>query len=152
MINKFPKLAVVLTTLALSACASGDYDLSDKNQFVSEFYAEVEQINAVEFDSQAGEAAVAGGVWGAIENADGNRENILGGAILGALFGGVITSIFEGSKEGYEYYLHAVDGDEVIVVLDHGPAEVGDCVRVRMSNEVKVYSADSRFCSRDQDY
>lgn len=121
MNNKLRNFAVALTSLALSACASGDYDLSDKNQFVSEFYAEVELINAVEFDSQAGEGAVAGGIWGAVENADSNRENIIGGAILGALFGGIITSIFEGSKEGYEYYLHAVDGDEVIVVLDHDP-------------------------------
>ncbi|MDC0603160.1 hypothetical protein OAP14_09075 [Aliiglaciecola sp.] len=149
MTHYLPKLAAVAPILFLSACASGDYRQSDRNEYVTVFYAEVDQIHDVAFDSQAGEAVAVGGVWGALENADGDRGDIIGGAIVGAVFGGIINAIFEGSTKGYEYYLTAVDGDSVMVVLDHDPAEVGECVRVVMTRKVTVDLADKSHCSTD---
>lgn len=136
--------------LMLTGCATHDYEYEDRNQFVTEFYAHVEQVYPIEFESEVGRTAVTWGLWGALENSHGNRSQILGGAIAGALLGGVITSLFEGSNQGYEYYLRATDGDQVVVVLDHYPADVGECVRVRMSNTVKVYSTNQPNCAQDE--
>ncbi|GAB5379210.1 MAG: hypothetical protein Alis3KO_11970 [Aliiglaciecola sp.] len=142
-------VSTLISVFFLAGCASYDYEHGDRNQYVTEFYAQVEQVYPIKFDSEVGEAAVAWGLWGALENSHGDRGDILGGAIVGALLGGAITSLFEGSNQGYEYYLRAVDGDQVIVVLDHFPADAGECVRVRMSRNVKVYATSHYHCEQD---
>ncbi|WJG08648.1 hypothetical protein [Aliiglaciecola sp. LCG003] len=146
-----PWLSVSLPFL-LSCCATSHDNYADRNQLVTDFYAHVEAINDVEFESQVGESMAVWGLWGALENAHGNSADMLVGATVSAFFGGLITALSEGPRYGYEYHLLAVDGDSVIVVLDYFPAEEGQCVRVRMANSVSVKATDAGFCYSDDEY
>lgn len=143
-----PRLLITFVTLLLMAgCVStGGVDRKDKNQFVVEFFAEVKSVNKVKFRSHAGKAIAIGAAVGAASQSDEDRESIFGGAIIGGIVGGVFSAIFEGSPDGYEYELAAVDGDDVKVIVDHNPATVGECVEVRVSGTVSLVLTEQANC------
>ena len=93
-----------------------------------------------------------GAFIGALENSDGDRGDIIGGAVVGGFLSGLLTSIFEGSTTGYEYQLHAIDGDSVTVVSDHFAADLGDCVKVRVAGEVTIEKRPLEFCQYEDEY
>lgn len=137
------KLSVVTATIFglffLSSCANSNHvDHQAKNQFVTEFYAWVENVEKIKFKSHVGEGAAIGAVDGLLDNMGGNREDMLAGVIIGGLFGGLLTAIFEGDTKGYEYQLAAVDGDLVSVIADNKAAEQGQCVSVRVAGDVRI--------------
>ncbi|PKG97305.1 hypothetical protein [Paraglaciecola sp. MB-3u-78] len=51
---------------------------------------------------------------------------------------GLLTSLFEGDTNGYEYPLAAVDGDLVSVISEDKSAEQGQCVSVRVAGDVRI--------------
>lgn len=136
--------------LCLSGCAAHHGSrYTQANQFVTEFYAFVENVRSVEFESNVGPSIAYGALHGAVEGAYyGDRHDILAGAIIGGVFSGLITALFEGNTDGYEYQLQAIDGDIVTVVLDYDPANIGDCVRVRVAGSVDVYWQEDEVCLR----
>ena len=92
----------ILGLFLLSACANSNHvDHQAKNQFVTEFYAWVENVEKIKFKSYAGEGAAIGAVDGLLSNSRGNSQDMLGGAIIGGLFGGLLTALFEGDTSGY---------------------------------------------------
>jgi hypothetical protein len=137
------KLSVVASTMLgmffLSSCANSNHvDHQAKNQFVTEFYAWVENVEKIKFKSYVGEGAAIGAVDGLLSNARGNRQDMLAGGIIGGLFGGLLTALFEGNTNGYEYQLSAVDGDIVSVIAQHKAAQKGQCVSVRVAGDVRI--------------
>ena len=137
------KISVIAATIfgmiILSACANSSHvDRQAKNQFVTEFYAWVENVQSIKFKSQAGEGAAVGAVDGLLHNVGGNSGDMLAGAIIGGLFGGLLTALFEGNTRGYEYQLAAVDGDLVSVIVEDKAAEQGQCVSVRVAGDVQI--------------
>jgi hypothetical protein len=137
------KLSVVALTMLgmffLSSCANSNHvDHQAKNQFVTEFYAWVENVEKIKFKSFVGEGAAIGAVDGLLSNARGNRQDMLAGGIIGGLFGGLLTALFEGNTNGYEYQLSAVDGDIVSVIAQHKAAQKGQCVSVRVAGDVRI--------------
>jgi outer membrane lipoprotein SlyB len=137
------KLSVVPPTILglflLSACANSNHTSHKaKNQFVTEFYAWVENVEEIKFKSYVGEGAAVGAVDGLLNNARGNSQDMLAGAIIGGLFGGLLTALFEGNTNGYEYQLAAVDGDLVSVIAEDKAAEQGQCVSVRVAGDVRI--------------
>jgi hypothetical protein len=145
------KLSVVPSTLLgmffLSACANPNHvDHQAKNQFVTEFYAWVENGEKIKFKSHVGEGAAIGAVDGLLNNARGNSQDMLAGAIIGGLFGGLLTALFEGDTNGYEYQLAAVDGDLVSVIAQNKEAEEGQCVSVRIAGDVRIRLAPMVAC------
>jgi len=137
------KLSVVPPTILglflLSACANSNHASHQaKNQFVTEFYAWVENVEEIKFKSYVGEGAAVGAVDGLLNNARGNSQDMLAGAIIGGLFGGLLTALFEGNTNGYEYQLAAVDGDLVSVIAEDKAAEQGQCVSVRVAGDVRI--------------
>lgn len=142
--SKWGFSAVVLVSL-LSGCASSDgVPRHSANQFVTVFYARVNDITPIEFESYAEEAAAMGAVEGALYNF--GDDDMLGSMIFGALFSGLVVSAFEGDREGFEYGLNAMDGDYVKVTLEDFVASEGDCVVVRVSGDVNVHLADESYC------
>ena len=147
MQSKFNFIPLIIGLAMLNGCAnSNDYDMKAKNQFVTEFFALVKDVEKVKFKSFAGEGMAVGAVGGALENAQGNREDMLAGAIVGAFVGGLLTAIFEGSTTGYEYQLQAVDGDVVNVIVDKKAANEGDCVIVRVAGDVRISKMPLDLC------
>lgn len=131
----------------LNACAQSNHvDHSAKNQFVTEFYAWVESVEKVRFKSYVGEGAAVGAVDGLLHNVHGNSEDMLAGVIVGGVFGGLITALFEGNTVGYEYELEAVDGDLVSVIVEKKAAAVGQCVRVRVAGDVRIRLVQEAQC------
>ncbi len=143
--------SLILLALGLTSCTNThELSNSDRSQFVTEFYAYVYNVHEVEFESQAEEAALTWGLWGALENSHGNRSDIFAGAIVSAVLGGMITSFMEGPNDGFEYQLDAIDGDRVTVVVDYYPADPGDCVMVRVAGKVDIYAQPKEFCEDEQ--
>ena len=137
------KFLVVVTNLIavifVAGCANSHHvSVHAKNQFVTEFYAWVENVEEIRFQSNVGENAAIGAVDGLLSNSWGNRQDMLAGALIGGLFGGIVTAIFEGNTTGYEYQLAAIDGDTVSVIVEHKPANYGQCVQVRMAGDVRI--------------
>jgi len=137
------KISVVTSTMLgiffLSACANSNHASHQaKNQFVTEFYAWVENVEKIKFKSYVGEGAAVGAVDGLLSNVRGDSQDILAGAIIGGLFGGLLTALFEGNTNGYEYQLAAVDGDLVSVIAEDKSAEQGQCVSVRVAGDVRI--------------
>jgi hypothetical protein len=145
----FSLASVTLCGGLLAGCANSEHiDHQAKNQFVTEFYALVEDVEKVKFKSHVAEAAAIGAADGFLHNIHGNRDNMLGGALIGALFGGIITAIFEGGTTGYEYQLAAIDGDLVNVIVDDKEAIQGECVKVRVAGDVRMYPKPMSYCDR----
>ena len=139
MLNLSAICSTILGAIFLSACANPNHvDHQAKNQFVTEFYAWVENVEKIKFKSYVGEGATVGAVDGLLSNSRGNSDDMLAGAIIGGLFGGLLTALFEGDTNGYEYQLAAVDGDLVSVIAENKTAEQGQCVSVRVAGDVRI--------------
>lgn len=137
----------LLIGLGLNGCASSDdFDRRAENQFVTEFFAYVENVTPVRFKSYVGEGMAMGAIGGVLERADGNSEDMLAGGIAGALVGGLFTALFEGSSKGFEYQLKAVDGDVVTVIVGKKEASEGDCVSVRVAGDVRMTKQPLILC------
>ena len=138
--HKFPIVSsTILGIFLLSACANSNHASHQaKNQFVTEFYAWVENVEKIKFKSHVGEGAAIGAVDGLLNNGRGNSQDMLAGAIIGGFFGGLLTALFEGNTNGYEYQLTAVDGDLVSVIAEDKAAERGQCVSVRVAGDVRI--------------
>ena len=147
MQRKLMFLPLMLGLATLYGCAnSNDYDRQAKNQFVTEFFALVENVEKVRFKSYVGEGMAVGAVDGLLNSSRGNRDDMIAGAIVGAFFGGLLTAVFEGSTSGYEYQLQAVDGDIVNVIVDKKAANEGDCVIVRVAGDVRISKIPIDLC------
>lgn len=145
-------LPAMIAVVLLSACASSDgMHNSSRNQVISEFYATVENVDTVKFESHVGEGAAIGAVDGFISNVYGDSRDRLFGAVWGAFFGALVTSIVEGDTTGYRYQLHALDGEYLTVVLDDKDAHLGDCVIVTLAGEVylELVSPDNCYVYDD---
>lgn len=141
-----------LSVSLLNGCATHGINNADRNQFVTEFYAIVSDIEQVRYQSYVGPAIAVGAMGGALEESDGDTGDIVGGAIVGGILSGVVAALFEGSNKGYEYQLDAIDGDRIRVMLDYHPAQLGDCVIVRVSGSVEVRRQPIERCDGDEAY
>ena len=103
-------------------------------------------MEEIRFKSYVGENATLGAIDGLLSNVQGNRHDMFAGALIGGLFSGFITAIFEGNTKGFEYQLAAVDGDFVSVIVENKPAQLGQCVSVRMAGDVQIRLAPEASC------
>jgi hypothetical protein len=139
--------STILGIFFLSACANSNHvDHQAKNQFVTQFFAWVENVEKIKFKSHVSEGAAIGVVDGLLNNARGNSQDMLAGAFIGGLFGGLLTALFEGNTNGYEYQLAAVDGDIVSVIAEYKAAEQGQCVSVRIAGDVRITLESMAAC------
>ena len=116
------------------------------NQFVTEFYAWVDNVETVQFDSDVEENVLIGATHGAISGAVYDSRDAIRGAVIGGFFAGLLTAIFEGDNTGYQYQLSAIDGDQVTVLSDHEDALLGDCVKVRVAGTVTLSPVEAERC------
>jgi len=148
MKTTIPLLLTASIVLMLSGCVSNDrYGRHDADSFVTEFYAWVDNIEEVPFDSNVGENVLIGVTHGAISDSHYYRGNhAFRGALIGGFLAGLITAIVEGKNTGYEYQLSAIDGDSVNVLSNRDNAQLGDCVVVRVANSVRIKPVQAERC------
>lgn len=134
--------------LFLCGCTSVDgVSNQQRNQFITTFYATVADVKHIQFESHAQEAAAMGAIEGALFNF--GDDDMLFSALFGAVFSGMAVSILEGDLHGSEVGLEAVDGDYVIVTTEQDDLRVGDCVNVRVGDEVLLQRVSPAFCASD---
>ncbi|WP_100643071.1 hypothetical protein [Alteromonas facilis] len=138
----------VCSILALTGCVhSGRYHRAQADQFIVEFYAWVDRVEEVEFDSNVDENIAFGAVHGAISGAHIDSHHALRGALWGGMLLGFLTALAEGDNTGYEYQLTAVDGDSVTVLSQRQSALLGDCVIVRVADKVELVAVEAEACA-----
>lgn len=147
MRKQYSLISVILTLFFISACtSSGEIHNSARNQMVTTFYATVESMQEVEFESHVEEGAAIGAIDGLLSNAYGDSRDRLFGAMWGAFFGALVTSIVEGDTDGYQYQLEDLYGDNHTVILEDSKATVGDCVLVTVSGVVDIDLVSDDYC------
>ena len=138
---------IAVTTSLLTACVSGGIDRDSMNQMVEVIYAEVTHTKPVKFESKTGEAAIIGAIGGAVEEAHyGDFEDIVAGAMVGAIISSVIVSVEEGPRDGLLLKLTASDSTQYKVVSNRTDIFVGDCLELIQGPEVSILPVDSRLC------
>lgn len=140
-------IGAIISILMVSACtSSGEIHNSARNQMVTTFYATVESKQDVEFESHVEEGAAIGAIDGFLSNAYGDSQDRLFGAMWGAFFGALVTSIVEGDTNGYQYQLEDLYGDRHTVILEDEKAHIGDCVMVTVSGVVDIDLVSDQHC------
>ena len=140
---------VLFSLIALAGCSSNGVDREMQNQMLHEFYATASSIKEVKLSSEVATGMVAGGVAGAVDELDGNREDIIAGGIVGALLGGFFTALFEGPRTAYEYQLFSEnEGDFAIIQKEKVNISSG-CVKVIVADKAIVLPAPKEMCQTD---
>jgi len=138
---KLIKLIILLPIFSLMACATSGVDQINKNTKIKIDYGVIKTAEPVTLKSEAGKTAAIGGLWGLVGGSDGNRNDMIGGAAVGALLMGLTTKIAEGTREASAYEVEKEDGTIIKVIIDDKDILVGDCVAVesgKMTNLRKV--------------
>lgn len=130
--------------ILLSGCASPGIDRADQNQVVKRYYASVESIQKVTLSSEVGTGIAAGAGFGFVDSLDGNKEEMIGGAIVGGLF----TALFEGGNTAYQYNLYAADEGKFTVIQKKKLDKNTKCVLVNAANKVTLSTTDTSNCEK----
>ena len=138
----------LIMVILLSGCASSGTDRADQNQVVKRYYASVESIQKVTLSSEVGTGIAAGAGFGFVDSLDGNKEEMIGGAIVGGLVGGLFTALFEGSNSAYQYNLYAANEGEFTVIQKKKLDKNTKCVLVNAANKVTLSTTDTSNCEK----
>ena len=136
--------------LFITGCSTNGIDRNDQNSIIQEFYAEVSAIKEVELSSSVNSGIVGGGILGALEESDGNSEDIISGAIVGAIFGGLFTSMSEGGNQAFEYHLYSPEQGSFKLIQKEKIDISSGCVLVRVSNSTTAISDNLGHCKKKQ--
>ncbi|MDG1752709.1 MAG: hypothetical protein P8I03_13785 [Thalassotalea sp.] len=137
-------------SLLIAGCSSNAISRDDQNAIIQEFYAEVSLVKEVELSSSVNIGIVGGGILGALEESDGNSEDIISGAIVGAIFGGLFTSLSEGGNQAFEYHLYSPEKGAFKLIQKEKINTSSGCVLVRVSNSTSAISDDLGHCKKKQ--
>jgi outer membrane lipoprotein SlyB len=138
---------LLLGALLLTGCASQGVDRNDENQIIKEFYASIESVTPVTLSSEVNTGIVAGAGIGLLEGIDGNHEDMIAGAIGGAIIFGLFTAIFEGDNSAFKYHLNSKNHGEFDVVQKKKISESMSCVKVRSGKKVELIAVKAENCS-----
>lgn len=135
--------------LLMAGCTSSGVHRADVEQAIHISYATVIDVEDVKIKSEAGKSAGLGGLWGLSIGASGDRGDIVGGLVAGALLLGLTTKIAEGSNEAKGYTVEYSDGDRVKIVTEDKQVARGDCVAVESGRTVNVRRVAASLCSTE---
>ncbi|WP_289157146.1 hypothetical protein [uncultured Pseudoalteromonas sp.] len=139
----------LIAVLLLSGCASPGVDRNNQNQIIKRYYASVESIQPVTLSSEVGTGIAAGAGFSFVDNLDGNSEEMLGGAIIGGLMGGLFTALFEGGNDAYQYNLYAANEGEFTIIQKQKLDKNTQCVVVNAGDTVKIEPVAHHFCNQN---
>lgn len=137
-------------SLFISGCSSNGIDRADQNSIIQEFYAEVSLVQEVELSSSVNAGIVGGGIIGALEESDGNSEDIISGAIIGAILGGLFTSLSEGGNQAFEYHLYTPEQGSFKLIQKEKIDTSSGCVLVRVSSSTTAISDNLGHCKKKE--
>jgi outer membrane lipoprotein SlyB len=137
---------ILLSLVLLTGCATQGVDRNDQNQVIREFYASIDSIKQVELSSSVKTGMVGGAAIGFLDETDGDHQRMIGGALIGALVGGLFTALFEGSNKAFEYSLHSQSEGDFVIIQKEKIASSTACVKVRIASKASVSPALKNKC------
>ena len=138
---------LLLATLVLLGCSSGGVNRFEKNTTITVEYAVVQDIEEIELDSEVGESAAMGGLWGLASASAGDRYDMIGGAVAGAVLMGLTTRIAEGSSKATAYTVKAVSDNAIFkVIMDNIDVRIGDCVALETGHTTNLRYVSRSLC------
>ena len=147
MFSRIATIPAATVVMVLSACTHHDVSRYDINQLVEVSYAKVLQTKPVKFDSKADEAAAVGALEGAIDAAHyGDGEDVVAGALGGALIAALVTSLEEGGNEGLLLSLRDTENTDLNLIVKREDIIAGDCLRLIQGESVSVTHVEQKFC------
>ena len=132
--------------VVLSGCASHGLGHHNAEQIVETDYAKVISTQPYTFDSQVEEAAIVGGVEGALFNIDEGADDVVAGAIAGALVSALFVKIEEGSNKGLMLEMQSVDNTRYSIVTKNTHIQANQCLRIVKGFEVSMKVVPEYFC------
>lgn len=139
----------LFAVLLLSGCATQGIDRNDQGHIIKDYYASVQYVEKVKLSSQVGTGTAVGAGVGLADELDGNSEDMISGALAGALVGGIFTALFEGSDTAYQYTLNSPEQGKFSVIQKEKLPNTVRCVKVRTGSNVQLKAVDERFCKAD---
>ncbi|TQV74734.1 hypothetical protein FLL45_07165 [Aliikangiella marina] len=142
-------MPTAITLLAMSACSHHGVNPNDINQLVEVSYAKVLATKPITFDSKADEAAAMGALEGAIDAAHyGDGDDVVAGAIGGALVSALMTSLEEGGNKGLLLTLKDTDEQALNLLVKRKDIVAGDCLRLIQGESVSIDHVEPRYCEK----
>ncbi|MCH1929916.1 hypothetical protein L9G16_06960 [Shewanella sp. A25] len=132
--------------MLLSGCSSQGIERTEQNHLIKEFYARVDSYEPVKLSSNVNTGIVGGATVGVMGEIDGNHEDMIAGALAGAIVGGVFTAIIEGSDSAYKYSLLSKEEGKFILIQEELIDVSSGCVSVRVSSEATISPATKEHC------
>ncbi len=137
---------LLIGLLFLGGCASQGVDRADQNVMIKRFYAKVTSVKPVKLSSNVKTGIAAGSAIGFVDELDGNHEEMIAGALAGALVGGLFTAIAEGSNDAFEYSLRSEqEGSFTLIQKEQVDINSG-CVEVTIASQTHIKAANSSQC------
>ena len=140
------RILVLMIAIMMAACSSNGVNRGDKEVTIKISYGLIKEKESVQLDSEVGKNAAVGGVIGLAANADGNRGDMAGGAVLGAGLMALITKIKEGSNEAESYTIEKRPGEFIKVIIDNKKLDIGDCVAVEEGRTTNLRKVADDMC------
>ncbi len=132
--------------ILVSGCASDGVSRESMNRRISISYATVVSVEQVNIKSEAGKTAAIGGLWGLLGGIGGDRQDMIGGAVLGAALLGGTTKIAEGSNQAFAYILKGRNNREFKILTEQGGMQAGDCVAVESGTHTNLRRVSAVYC------
>ena len=137
---------LLLGLLFLGGCASQGVDRTDQNVMIKRFYAKVTSMQPVKLSSNVKTGIAAGSAIGLVDQLDGNHEEMIAGAVAGALVGGLVTAISEGSNDAFEYSLWSEQEGNFTLIQKEQINRESSCVEVTIASEAHLKQVDTSHC------
>lgn len=137
---------LLLGLLFLGGCASQGVDRADQNVMIKRFYAKVTSMQPVKLSSNVKTGIAAGSAIGLVDQLDGNHEEMIAGAVAGALVGGLVTAISEGSNDAFEYSLWSEQEGNFTLIQKEQINRESSCVEVTIASEAHLKQVDTSHC------
>ena len=139
-------LPYMLFSMLITGCSTNGVNRENQNLIIQEYYAQVSHREEVKLASNVPSGIVGGSIIGALEQADGNSDDIISGAIVGAVFGGLFTRLSEGDSKAYEYHLYTPELGSFTLVQKQKVDIASGCLLVSVSSITRVYQDDIGRC------
>jgi outer membrane lipoprotein SlyB len=138
-------LVVSLAVPALSF--AGKVDRTSKNVTISVNYGTIVETGSVQIKSDAGKAAVTGGILGYAAGHHSSGKHQAESAAAGALIAGLIARHKAGKHPANSYTVRRTDGQTIKVIMDHADLRVGDCVSIEEGPSTNLRRVSDTLCS-----
>jgi hypothetical protein len=141
-------ILVLLTITAMNTAAAEVVGRQNVGISITVNHGTVIEVEQVKLQSAAAGGATLGGIAGLASARHKSGKNKAAAALTGALLGGVLTKVMEGSNKANAYTVKMENGSTVKVVSEQKGIRVKDCVAVESGKSTNIHKVSSALCEK----